>query len=65
MTDVNWPEPQPDPDEERGEDPEFHLLPNLQRLRNMTPEERQELRRLVADWTGELVERWRERVASL
>lgn len=65
MTDINWPEPQPDSDSERGEDPETHLLPNLERLRNMTPEERRELVGLVADWRGELVERWRERVASL
>lgn len=65
MTDINWPEPQPDPDPERGEDSEFHLLPNPERLRNMTPEERQELIRLVVDWEGDLVARWREVVASL
>jgi hypothetical protein len=58
-------EPTTEESEEHGEDPETHLLPNLERLRNMTPEERQELVNLVRDWEGDLVERWRERVASL
>lgn len=65
MSDVQWPDPQPDPETERGENSEFHLLPTLQRLRDMTPDERAELVELIRDWEGDLVEQWRERVAAL
>jgi hypothetical protein len=65
MSTIEWPDPRPDPDEEPGEDPESHLLPNLARLQAMTPEQRAELRELVADWEGPLVERFRQQVAEM
>jgi hypothetical protein len=60
-----WPEPADDPDVERGEDPETHLLPNLARLRAMTPDQRAELVELVRDWEGPLVERFRAQAAAV
>jgi hypothetical protein len=63
MTD--WPPPAPDPPHELGEDPQTHLLPNLERLRAMTREERRDLLRRVAEWEGPLVEQFRERVHRL
>lgn len=60
-----WPEPQPDPDVEHGEDLDSHLLPNLARLRALTPDQRHELEQLVADWVGEHVEEFRRRLRSL
>lgn len=66
MTDQTvWPEPRPEPDVEHGEDPETHLLPNLERLRSLPPETRQELLDLVREWDGPVVERFRARVADL
>ena len=62
---VVWPDPADDLDEERGEDPETHLLPNLARLRAMTVEERDIVIVLVADWRGPLVDLLRERVEAL
>ena len=53
------------PDREHGEDPETHLLPNMERLRAMTPAQRADLRDRVADWVGPLVEQFRQRVAEL
>lgn len=65
MSDVRWPDPAPEPDTEPGEDLDSHLLPNLHRLRTMTPEQRQDLLDRVRDWVGERVEQFRERVRSL
>lgn len=64
MTDLPI-EPVSEPAEEAGEDPETHLLPNLERLRAMTPEARRDLRDRVADWDGPLVDQFRARVAEL
>lgn len=60
-----WPDPQPDPPEKPGEDPDTHLLPNLDRLRRMSRAERHDLRHRVADWDGPLVEQFRQRVQEL
>ena len=60
-----WPEPAPDPPAEPGENHETHLLPDLARLRAMTPAERAELVERVRDWQGPLVERFRNRVRGL
>jgi hypothetical protein len=65
MSDIQWPDPQPEPDEERGENPEFHLLPSLARLRAMTPEERQDIVDRIKDWIGDRVEQFRARVREL
>jgi hypothetical protein len=65
MTEPDWPAPAHEPDIERGEDPDTHLLPNLARLQAMTPDQRRELVELVRDWEGPLVERFRARVANL
>ena len=54
-----WPDPQPDPEVEPGEDAETQLLPNMERLRAMTREQRDDLRDRVADWVGPLVEQFR------
>jgi hypothetical protein len=64
MTTTKPPEPQADPAEEPHEDSEWHLLPSPERLREMTPEQRAEIRAQVADWEGDLVERWQERVGE-
>lgn len=63
MSDITWPEPAPDPEEELGETEEG-LLPTLERIRNMDRPVLAELRDLVADWEGPLVTRFRERVAE-
>jgi hypothetical protein len=60
-----WPDPAPDPPVERGEDPVTQLLPNLERLRAMTPRQRRELVRLVIDWQGPLVEWFRDTVETI
>jgi hypothetical protein len=60
-----WPDPAPEPETERGEDTETHLLPNRERLARMTRAERRELADLVREWTGPVVQRWRRMVAEL
>jgi hypothetical protein len=62
---IDWPDPRPDPIVERGENLELHLLPDLQRLRALTPEQRHALVDLVADWIGPRVEVFRARVRGL
>lgn len=59
------PPPKPDPEVEPGEDEHTHLLPNLERLRAMKPEDRQTLKQLVSDWDGPLVVEFRQRVDEL
>jgi hypothetical protein len=54
----------PEPADEPGEG-EFGLLPDRGRLRRLTRADRHELVELAADWTGPLVERWRELVAEV
>lgn len=60
-----WPGPRPDPAFEQGEDPDTHLLPNLERLRALDRDQRRRLVELVADWDGPLVEAFRARVREL
>jgi hypothetical protein len=55
----------PEPAEEPGEDSESHLLPNLERLRAMPAQDREDLHELVRDWIGPKVEQFRERVTAL
>jgi hypothetical protein len=62
---IVWPDPAPDPEVEPDEDPDFHLLPNRERWRRLSTEERVELLELIDDWDGPLVQRWREAVAGL
>lgn len=62
---TEWPDPQPDPAVEPGENPEGHLLPDLPRLRTLSPAQRAELLGLVADWEGDHVEEFRRRVRAL
>ena len=50
---------------EYGENLEGHLLPTRERLREMTRDERRDLRDRVADWDGPLVERFRAIVEEL
>jgi hypothetical protein len=54
----------PEPDTEPGCG-DFGVLPDRARLRRLTRAERHELRDLAADWTGPLVESWRELVAEV
>lgn len=60
-----WPEPADDPPEERGENLDGHLLPDLAHLRAMPRADRLILVALVADWIGPRVEAFRARVRSL
>jgi hypothetical protein len=50
---------------EWGEDPQTGLLPDLDRLRTMTPTTRAVLVDLTADWVGPLVDAWRDDVTFL
>jgi hypothetical protein len=65
MAKPEWPFPRPDPEREPGEDRVSHLLPNRDRLRRMTREQRRDLLERVADWDGPLVVRFRAWVAEL
>ena len=50
---------------ERGENLDGHLLPTLERLQDMTRDERVDLRNRVAEWAGPLVDVFRDRVDAL
>ena len=50
---TQWPSPQPDPPEERGETIDG-LLPSLERIREMDRATLRQLRADVADWQGPL-----------
>lgn len=65
MSDPVWPDHAPEPDEERGEHPETHLLPNLDRLRAMTPEQRHDLLDRARHWMGPKVEEFRRQVREI
>lgn len=64
MSQPAWPEPQPDPDVERGEG-EYGLLPSLDRMRGLSRASLLELREQVRDWEGPVVEQWRQRVSQV
>jgi hypothetical protein len=59
------PDPEPEPEDEPEEDPETGILPNREKLRSLTREERHELRDLVIDWEGENVSTWRQMVRDV
>ncbi|HEY2303249.1 MAG TPA: hypothetical protein VGH66_15220 [Acidimicrobiales bacterium] len=61
---IDWPPPQPDPETEPGEDPETHLLPNLDRIRGMDLDDLRQLVEAVRDWEGPLVVEFRSRAAA-
>lgn len=50
---------------DKGENLENHLLPTFERLRNLTPEERDDLRDRTSDWIGADVERFRDQIEEL
>jgi hypothetical protein len=59
------PHPVPEPEEEPEEDPETGILPNREKLRKLTRDQRQELVDIVGDWTGENVSTWRQMVRDV
>ncbi len=64
---VSWPPPADDPPEEPhgSHDYDAHsLLPSPDRIREMDRADLAELRDRVADWVGDAVERFRQRVAE-
>jgi hypothetical protein len=60
---ADWPAPAPDPPEELGETANG-LLPTLERIRALDNKDLAELRVLVSDWQGPLVEMFRHVVAE-
>jgi hypothetical protein len=65
MSDVEWPAPADDPEDEPGEDPETHLLPSRERWLRLDVDQRRDLLERIEDWRGPDVERWRREVAEL